>query len=111
MEYKTYEKNGYQVVKVLEDISFNTDLSILKDLTKQFLEQSKKNLAFCFHPADTYLNSAQIGCLVVCIEMTNDYGGNISIVTLSQEIVSAIKVIGLAKYVTFVESEDDLKIP
>jgi len=107
VEIITSRKNGYEILRIQEDLSAKSDLSLVKAKIREYLSRGKVNLALAF-TADSYFHTQTISVLVQCIEMVHKQGGLLGIINPNEEIRDILRTINLDKLVRIFASEDSI---
>jgi len=107
VEIITSRKNGYEILRIQEDLSAKSDLSLVKAKIREYLSRGKVNLALAF-TAKSYFHTQTISVLVQCIEMVHKRGGLLGIINPNEEIRDILRTINLDKLVRIFASEDSI---
>ena len=110
MIIKRYEKNGYLVLKVNEDLGVWSDISELKNVVSQYLEKGVKYIAVSF-TLNSFLNSESIAVWVQCVELIRAQGGRLGIIRPNKQIMEIFDIMGIRDEVNEFSSEEQLAVP
>ena len=107
MKIDIYKKGKYQVLRLMEDVGLNTDLSELKSEIERQLSQGVSNIAVAF-TQQSYLYTKSIAVLISCSEIIKDAGGHLTIIEANKDIIDILSVIDFDKVIEMHKSEADL---
>jgi len=107
MNIKKYERNGFQVLNITEDLGIQSSLSDLKTIIANLMEKGIKRVAVMFTP-NSYLSSESISVLVQSLELMRENGARLVIIRPGEQIGEALRITGLTDMVDFVDSEAQL---
>ncbi len=108
LPYSIYQKGRYRVVKIDEDVMFDTDISELNIVIKDMLEQGKRTIAVCFRPI-SMLNTKAVANFVQCIEMISNCKGELAVVSSSRYIQAFLHAIDFDHVVKVCTDEEELE--
>ena len=98
MEIETINQNSYIVLQIKEDLSPKSDLTVLKDQIKAYLDSGSIKIALSF-TEKSYFHTQTISALVQCVEYVNEKGGKLAIINPNAEIRDVLDTISLDKLV------------
>ena len=108
LPYSIYQKGRYRVVKIDEDVMFNTDISELNIVIRDMLDQGKRTIAVCFKPI-SMLNTKAVADFVQCIEMISNSKGELAVVSPSKYIRGFLHAIDFDHVVKVCNDEEELE--
>lgn len=109
MEIETLDKNGYRILRIKEHLSQHTDLTVLKELLREHMNNEVQNLALSF-TAESYFYSRTIAILVQCLGHIKEREGNFAIVHPNKNMLEMIKLTGLGKLMEMHLSEESVGV-
>lgn len=107
MEIESEVKDGWQLVRIKEDVYPEVKLHELREHINPEQGMAPVNVAVVLTPS-SYLGSEAIGVLVKCFEAVRRQGGDFAIVGAGREILEVFQIIGLKKLVKIYDSENDI---
>ena len=107
MNILSYQANGFEVLRVVEDVGARADLAELCERVQQALDQGKRRIALVFTPA-SHLDSRAIGNFARCVEAVRRANGKIAVVQPNPEIADFLRVVGFARHVQIYSTEAEL---
>jgi anti-anti-sigma factor len=110
MNVKRYEKNGYMVLKITEDLGIRSKLSELRDIVAQYLERGTTHIAVSFTP-NSFLNSEAVAVCIECVEQVRERGGRLAVVRPNEQILEILRITELSELVDIFNSDNDLQGP
>ena len=109
MEIETFDKNGFCLLRIKDDISHNTDLSQLKKIVNKYIDEGVSNLALSFSK-ESFFFSRTIAVLVQFMGSIKEREGNFAIIHPNTSMLEMIKLIGLGKLIETYTSEDAIVV-
>ncbi|MBD3345818.1 MAG: STAS domain-containing protein [Chitinivibrionales bacterium] len=100
-------KNGYHVFRIKEDLDADADLSVLKEMIREKVDQNASHIALVFTEG-TYFYSATISVLVQCLGIVKEQAGELAIVQPNEGIQDTLRLTGLARLITIFSSENEI---
>jgi ABC-type transporter Mla MlaB component len=107
MAIDSFEKNGFRVFRIREDLGLRSDIAELENMVKDAFESGHCRIAVSFTP-NSHLYSATIAILIRCISHAEEKGSKLTLVVPNESIMSSVMLVGLAGLVETVHSEDEL---
>ena len=107
MEIEAFDKNGYRLLRIKEDLVPDTDLKELKSCINSHLDESVRNLALSF-TRRSYFYSRTIAILTQFMGYVKENDGSFAIVHPNAEMLEMIELIGLDKLIETYTSEESL---
>jgi anti-anti-sigma factor len=110
MDIKKDKKNGYVILKVVEDLNIRSNIGELKDTVLEQVDKGNTFIALSFTP-NSFLNSSGVSVCVVCVKHIRDAKGKLAIIRPNKQIKDILAITGITELVDVVNSEDDLQAP
>ena len=110
MLIESYQKNGYQVLSIKEDMTISSDVSELKMLVNGYLNRKVLHIALLF-TKDSYLYTKSISILVQCLEMIREHGGSLAIINPNEDILDIMNTLDFSRVIRIFPFEDDIMPP
>lgn len=110
MNIQSYDKSGYRVFDLTDDVVFNTDLTVLTESVRNVLVDGVVHIALRFTKA-SYLYTESIAVLVECLEFIQEKQGSMAIISPNQDILDVLRVIGFESIIQVCNSDQELSIP
>jgi ABC-type transporter Mla MlaB component len=107
MAIDSFEKNGFQVFRIREDLGLRSNIAEVEEMVKGALDNACRRIAISFTP-NSHLYSATIAVLIRCISHAEEKGMRLTLVVPNESIMSSVMLVGLAGLVDTVRSEDEL---
>jgi anti-anti-sigma factor len=107
MNIVTYQANGYEVVRVTDDVGVRADLAELCQRVQALLDEGKTRIALAFTPS-SHLDSRAIGNLARCVEAVRAHQGSMAVVQPNPEIADFLRVVGFTRHVQICSTEAEL---
>jgi anti-anti-sigma factor len=107
MKIEAYHKNGFLILKVLNDLSMHSSLAELREEIKEYLEKGERKIGLSFTPG-SYLNSQLAADLVLCYQLISDEGGEMIFIQPNPEILRVLTTIGFTTLVKVYSSEEEI---
>ena len=101
--------HGFQVLRIKDDLSVNSDISEIKPIVHEYLQQGITKIALAFS-RDSYLYTRSIAVLVQCLEMINERKGVLAIFQPNEDILDMLAAISFDTRVLIALSENDLAV-
>jgi hypothetical protein len=108
MNITIYKKGKYQLLRIVDDVGLNTDLSELKSAIEDQLSHGETMIAVAFTP-QSYLYTKSIAVLISCSEIIKEAGGHLAIVEANRDILDIFSVIDFDKMIKICKNEEDLQ--
>ncbi|MBD3343905.1 MAG: hypothetical protein GF401_02445 [Chitinivibrionales bacterium] len=94
MRIDIFHKGDYHILKVLENVGPDTDLSKLKFLVEELVEKGKSHIVVSFAP-NSFLSSNSIAVLIGCVKVLKENGGTLSVIGLAKSMVHIMRVLNV----------------
>ena len=107
MEYQSYSRHGYHVLKFSEDLVFGTHLGELEDTVMNLLGKGITKIALAF-TRHSMLYSKNVAVLVKCLEIIKDRGGELVIVGPSDSFKTALQAVHFEDLAKVCDTEEEL---
>jgi anti-anti-sigma factor len=108
METQSCDINGYRLVRIMEDLTQETNLAALKAAVSPHLDNGVKNLALSF-TENSYFFSRTIAILVQFLGHIKENDGRLAIIHPNDKMLEMFKMVGLGMLIDLYTSEDALK--
>jgi anti-anti-sigma regulatory factor len=108
MQIEASSKNGYEVLRIREDLSLHSNLSDLAAAIDTCIQRNALNVALIFTPASR-LYTRTIKTIVDSYKRLLKSGGRLAIIGPSQEIYDVLATFGLTALISVIPSENDLR--
>jgi anti-anti-sigma regulatory factor len=106
-------KNGYQILRIKEDLVYRTDVSEMQKLIDECIQNGLFNIAIAFSPTEHFYTPS-IRILVQSHKAISPNGGKLALIAprddLVQDISEILKFLGLANEILLLKSEDELSL-
>ena len=109
MRFECCVKNGCGVVRVLDNVRVDTDLTPLLDHVKDCLAQGATSIALCFGPY-SFFCSLSLGVLVRAVQLAQESGAKVCLVRPNESLKSVLQTTALIEFFETAESEEELVI-
>ncbi len=107
MNIQNYQANGFEVLRVVEDVGVRADLAELYERVRQQLALGHTSIALAFTPG-SHLDSRAIGNLARCVETVRAAKGRMAVVQPNPEIADFLRVVGFTRHVQICSTEAEL---
>lgn len=107
MNIESVSKEGYHVLRVKEDLRFNSDLSEVWNMIQEGLESGVKNFALSLTPK-SHLSSMSIGTMLQCNKKIKDHGGKLALIQANKEETALLEMLRINRLITHYNSEEEL---
>lgn len=107
MQIESVAKNDYQILRIQEDLNFNSDLTKLRDIVEELLNKDKVNIAVSLTPK-SYLSSMSIGYLLSLYKMIKAKEGNLAVIQPNEEDSDLLEMLSMTSVIQTYDSEDAL---
>jgi len=107
MQIEASSRNGYEVLRIREDLSIRSNLSDLGTAIDTCIQRNALNIAIIFTPA-SHLYTRTIKTIVDCYKRLLRSGGRLAVVGPSQEIYDTMATFGLTALISVFPTENDL---
>ena len=108
MLFETYQKGAYQVIKINEMLTMNSDISELEKIITEYLDKNIDTIAIHFSD-DSYLSSSTGATIVRCWEAIKDRNGELTFINVNKNILDFLSIIGFTSVNKIFNSEDELE--
>ena len=108
MLFETYQKGIYQVIKINEMLTMNSDISELESIVIEFLRNNAFNIAVYF-TGDSFLSSSAGAIIVRCWEAVKDRNGELVFINVNKNILDFLSIIGFTSLNKTYSSDDELE--
>jgi hypothetical protein len=104
-----HKRGQYGVVRVLEDLTINTDPGRLRKIVEDYVAKGTFNVAFSFTPS-TFPSSRLMAILVSSREILKRHEGVLAIISPNEKMIDTFNVLNLAHgdYFLLIDSEEEL---
>ncbi|MBD3344836.1 MAG: hypothetical protein GF401_07210 [Chitinivibrionales bacterium] len=106
MQIQSYSKYDYQVLRIPEDLTTETDLSEIQQIIEEY--PSLKNVALWF-TQNSCLYTESIFILTHCYRLLAERGGELALIKPNAIILSALQTVGLTHLISVYNSEEELR--
>ncbi|MBD3392436.1 MAG: STAS domain-containing protein [Chitinivibrionales bacterium] len=100
-------KNGFELIRMMQDVTINVDIGGLVGEVRNALAEGGQDIAIAFTPL-SFLSTRSISVLVQCYEMVTDHGGALEIVTPNRDMLGVLETIGLECQIRVHETEEGI---
>jgi hypothetical protein len=104
-------KNGYQILRIKEELSYKTDVEKIQVIIDNCIKSRLNNIAISFFP-NGHLYTPPIRLLVQSYRTISANKGKMAVIAPSKEMMEEIseilKLLGLADKIALLRSEDEL---
>jgi anti-anti-sigma regulatory factor len=107
MQIESCSRNGYEVLRIREDLSLGSNLSDLAAAIDACIQRNTLNVALVFTPA-SHLYTRTIKTIVDCYKRLLKSGGRLAVIGPTQEIYDTMATFGLTALISVFPSENDL---
>ena len=107
MIFETYNKGGYEVIKINKVLSLNSKIEELAGVVDSLLEKNIVNIAIHFRDG-SYLYSATGSVIVQCWEAIQDRNGSLALVNVNQDIHDFLNVIDFDSVIKIFRNDEEL---
>lgn len=108
MQFETYQKGNFQVIKINEMLTMNSDISELVKMIYEFLGKNIVSIAINFSD-DSFLSSSNGAIIVRCWEAIKDRRGELVFINVNKNIRDFLSIIGFTSVSKIYNSEDELE--
>ena len=108
MEYETYQKGKYQVIKCNDVLALSSNIDELDTIVDDFIEKNILKIAIHFKDG-SYLFSRTGAALVRCWETLKDHNGELAFINVNQDIIDFLSIIDLDSVIKIYNSEEELE--
>lgn len=109
MDIETEKFRDYLIVRIIDDLYFDTDISELRQVIEDNLER-EKNFAISLS-AKSLLSSMSIGTILQCYGMIKDRGGKMAFIHPNDDDSDLLETLGFTCVIETYRSEEEfLKI-
>jgi anti-anti-sigma factor len=109
MKIDIHANNGYQVLRIEEDLEVISDLSEFKFLIEGYLKRGMRFIAVSFTTA-SYIYSGAIAVLIDCHKKIAKEGGDLCVIESNQEMQGVFSVLNIDRILHIYPSEDQLPV-
>jgi hypothetical protein len=95
MLIETVPSGKYQIVRVLEDLTFHHNPSKIRHIVSDLIERGFFHIALSFTP-DTYPSSRLISMILTCSRMLKEHSGQLAIITADDNMRETYEILMLA---------------
>jgi anti-anti-sigma factor len=107
MQLEKSEKKGYQIIRIQDDLNFNSDLTEVKKVVEDFLAQNKILIAVSLTPR-SYLSSMSIGYLLSIYKKVKEKNGILAVIQPNEEDNDLLEMLSMTSVIETYRSEDEL---
>lgn len=107
MDIEQHYRNGYLILRVMEDLTLRSDISELRDIISTKLAEGTVRFAIAF-TSRSFLFSRYITVLIQCHKMIQDHNGRLAIIQANDHVLQTLNIIGLDRFLEICSSEEDL---
>ena len=108
MEYETYTKGKYQVIKFNKALTLYSDITELGDIVDKSLKKNITNIAISFKEG-SYLYSSTASVIVYCWKSIEQHNGSFALVNINKDILNFLRIIDLDSVFKIYNSEEELE--
>ena len=108
MLYEIYIKGNYQVIRINEVLSLDSDITELDDIVNDFLKKNIVNMAIHFKDG-SYLYSGSAATMIRCWEYIKEKNGDLVLINVNEDILDFLTVMGLDSVIKIYTSEEELE--
>ncbi|MBD3420013.1 MAG: STAS domain-containing protein [Chitinivibrionales bacterium] len=99
--------NNYLVLKIKEDLGLNSDLTELKNIITEYVDEGITKIALEF-TQDSYLYTKSIAILVQCCESIREKNGTMALINPNEDIIDILETINFDSLIQICDSEEKL---
>ena len=107
MQLEKIEKKGYQIIRIKDDLNFNSDLTEVKEVVEDLLIRNKVMIAVSLTPR-SYLSSMSIGYLLSIYKIVRVKNGILAVVQPNEEDNDLLEMLSMTSVIETYRSEDEL---
>ena len=107
MRIEQHHKNGYLVLRIMEDLTLRSDMSELRDIIGKKLSKGITHFAIAF-TSRTFLFSKYITVLIQCRKMIQEHHGRLAVIQANDHVVETLNIIGLDRSLEICADEQAL---
>ncbi|MBD3322621.1 MAG: STAS domain-containing protein [Chitinivibrionales bacterium] len=107
MKIETDSRNGYHIFRIQEDLDADADLSLLKEMIREKVNQNISRIALVF-TEKTYFYSATLSVLVQCLGIVKEQAGELAIVQPNDGILDTLRLTGLSRMINIFNTENEI---
>ena len=108
MEYESYAKDQFQVIKIKDVLNLTSRIDELEGIINSLLEKNEIKVAIYFAEG-SYLCSSSGAVLIRCWESIKDHGGVLALINVNQDILDFLNIIDFDSLIKICKSEEELK--
>lgn len=109
MEYETYQKGNYQVIKFNKVLDMYSNIYELDNIVDEFIEKNIFKIAIQFKD-DSFLSSRTGATFVRCWETLKDHNGEMVFINVNKDILEFLSLIDLDSVMKIFDSEEELEV-
>lgn len=107
MNIELATRNEYLIIRIKDDLYFDTDITEVKSIVEEKIEEGIGNFAISLTP-NSHLSSMSVGKILQCYEIVNKKGGKIALVVPSTDDEDLLETLSFTCLIKICKSEDDL---
>ncbi len=107
MDIEQVTKNNYLILRVLNTVDIQSDLTELKDLIHKKMDEGQLFMAVSL-TAQSHLSSVSIGLVLRCFMDLKERKGNLAIIQPNKNDSELLQLLSFACVIDIYESEDAL---
>lgn len=105
MEIELATKNNYLIIRVAEIVRLDTDISVVKTIIEEKIEEGFTNFAISLLK-DSRLSSMSIGTVLQCYAIVRESDGKVVLVNPNDDDDDLMEVLGFNSLIKICKSED-----
>ena len=109
MLYETYQKGNYQIIKINEALTLNTDITKLEDVVNKFLKKNITNIAIHFKDG-SYLYSNTAAVIIYCWKTVKFHNGYFVLINVNENIYTYLALLAFDLEIKIYDSEEELEV-
>jgi len=107
MELERVEKKGYQIIRIKNDLNFNSDLTEVKKVVEELLAKDQVLIAISL-TSKSYLSSMSIGYLLSIYKIVKAKDGILAVVQPNEEDNDLLEMLSMTSVIETYRGEDEL---
>lgn len=107
MDIRLYEANGYQVIRVHDDLGPRADLAEVRSHIEHLIASGSVRIALAF-TSRSYLDSRAIGNLATCVELIRSHHGALAVIQPNASIADFLRLVGFTRTCRYSQQKQNL---
>jgi hypothetical protein len=107
MVFESMQKGPYELIRILDDLNLNSDLSRLQSIVERNIAQGRSRIALSF-TQNSFLYTHHIAVLIKCLELIKDAAGEMAVVQPNADILDVLSLIDPDGLIKRLASDEDL---